>query len=212
VGLGVLLVVATACDPGALAPMAFTRPADDPTGVEIVMGQCRRGEAGLATDQVTSVRLSTSTGFLVDEEDRVLWSISTARPRTLGEVRVGDVPAGWVEDVALAEPLPDIALVVVTSPPDGAETGEVSRAFALEDLPDDTDSVLFGREVMSRTEFLEYVRRERCSIPITATDVVLFIGLVFAASVASCVLVLWGLASIRRLRDRLRGVKGGNPT
>jgi hypothetical protein len=101
-------------------------------------------------ERVTRVRLIEVHGDSpYDGDDRTLWAIRAHRSGSTASFTVGDTPPGYVERVALREPLPDSYFVAQISASSGAE---VANGFSPRELSARTVHVADG-DILTRADF-----------------------------------------------------------
>lgn len=108
VSLLILVGTLTACElPGDSAPPVALRLTDD-ASVEVLFLPCQ-GQL------VTSVKITDPVDpGLEDPKDKTLWEISSKEGAPLEEVRVGEVPASFMESVPLDDDMPSSTELDVT--------------------------------------------------------------------------------------------------
>lgn len=140
--LVLVLPLLTACDPVPIADrLGVTMSSSDtPT----VLFESCPGEL------VTTVSLIQSNGELGDDDDQVLWRITSPEGSQEARFPVGTTPSGFEEEVPLSSKLPrDRLLTAHVATSDGSET---AAAFDLAALKEGSVTTALGELTRNRFE------------------------------------------------------------
>lgn len=156
----------TAAESELIAVSRLPAAESTPGRVQLVFAHCRSG-AKLGTDEITAIDVlgpeviePADDAHPFGEATRpVVWSIAADGSVPLRSVVIGEVPAGFVETVASAGPLPPTFEVELTS---ADPVGDESLGVHSASIPDGPDQVVTRNGRMSRSEFVDAAREQRC--------------------------------------------------